>query len=514
MRLGSRVGAENWSWEVSARSFGLLEGPLLQRSRLGANIAFTLAGQWSRTLVQLGSLVVFSRLLAPHDLGIVAMVTSVITIAGVFGDMGLSVAAIQAKDLSAAQKSNLFWVNALLGTGAGLVVFCISGLLAQFYREPAVTPVSMALSTVFVANGLAVQYRVELNRRGRFALIALIDACSQLLGFSIGAVFATLGGRYWALVVFQVIVAFSTFIALASATRWRPGRPQRDVGTRPLVRFGFHVFVAQLMTNLAANVDSLVVGRFSGSAALGYYNRAYQLAFAPSQQISSPLTRVLMPDLARKAGVSSAFEDAVLSLQRVSGYLICGLLSLLAGLAGPIVWLVLGPNWSNTAALVRLLALASAFAILGNAFYWMLLARARTKLLVAYEFWPRLVMLALIVAAGAAGPRAVAGAAAVGQFLMLAASISIVLPSLQLKRLPFTWITARPVVVYAVCTCVAWVSATSVERLSHGTLNELVSLAGGLLAWGAAFMIFLLVPQIRRDAQEVRRRIRAAFNNR
>ena len=73
-------------------------------------------------LLQFGSMVILARLLSPTDFGLVAMVTSVIGIADLIRDFGLSSAAIQAKTLSNDERTNLFWVNLRLRAPAPGVV--------------------------------------------------------------------------------------------------------------------------------------------------------------------------------------------------------------------------------------------------------------------------------------------------------------------------------------------------------------------------------------------------------
>ncbi len=87
--------------------------------------AITLIGQWIRFVIQTGSLIVLARLLSPRDYGLVAMVTAIVGIAQVLGDFGLSLAAVQARVLSRGQKSNLFWLNSLLGLTLTVIVFLL-----------------------------------------------------------------------------------------------------------------------------------------------------------------------------------------------------------------------------------------------------------------------------------------------------------------------------------------------------------------------------------------------------
>jgi PST family polysaccharide transporter len=85
----------------------------------GAGI--TLTSQGIRFALQLGSLIVLARLLSPQEFGVVAMVTAITNVMEIVRDFGLSSAAMQAKELNDAERTNLFWVNTGIGTGCALL---------------------------------------------------------------------------------------------------------------------------------------------------------------------------------------------------------------------------------------------------------------------------------------------------------------------------------------------------------------------------------------------------------
>ena len=89
-----------------------------QRAARGALV--TLTAQALKILVQLASVVVLARLLAPHDYGLVAMVLALIGVGEIFRDFGLSTAAIQAQTFSTAQRATLFWINGAIGLALAL----------------------------------------------------------------------------------------------------------------------------------------------------------------------------------------------------------------------------------------------------------------------------------------------------------------------------------------------------------------------------------------------------------
>src|SRR5829696_6310068 len=133
-----------------------------RRAARGALV--TLAGQAARIVVQLASVVILARLLDPGDYGVLAMVLAVVGVGEIFRDFGLSSAAVQAKDLTVAQRDNLFWINTAIGVVLAVLVFASAVPLAVLYDEPVLRDVTRVLAVTFVLNGLATQFRADLVR--------------------------------------------------------------------------------------------------------------------------------------------------------------------------------------------------------------------------------------------------------------------------------------------------------------------------------------------------------------
>src|SRR5512140_2650749 len=105
-----------------------------RRSRRGGVVL--LGAQMVRVLAQMATLVVLARLLPPSAFGLLAMVAAIGTVLDLVKEFGLSAATIQKQDITHAQVSALFWINASVGTVLGIGLFLAAPLLARFYGQP------------------------------------------------------------------------------------------------------------------------------------------------------------------------------------------------------------------------------------------------------------------------------------------------------------------------------------------------------------------------------------------
>ncbi len=458
------------------------------------NALLALSGQWGRYGLQLLALVVFSRLLSPSDFGLVAMVTGVVGVAFVIGDFGLSLAALQAHELTAHQRTNLFWVNGGIGLIVAVAVCAAAGPMAVFYDDSRVSAVAVTLASVFLLNGLAVQFRTELNRELRFGVIAGADFLGQAVGFAVALVGALVGWSYWALVAMQVIAAVVTNVILVARARWWPGWYRRGTPMRSLLVFGANTFFTQVINYISTNIDQVLIGRVWGATTLGFYNRAFQIARLPAQQVAAPLTRVVLPYLSRRLEDRASYLDALKKIQLALTTLLLSLLTYAAGTADWLIPVVLGDGWQDAVPLLRVLCVAGALQAVGNVTYWVLLSQGKTGLLFGTELGARVVMIALIIAAATKGPLWVALASATGQALLLLSAACIALPRAGVPSGPVLAPALRPAVLFTLAAAAAWGAVGVV-----GALPDFAALVVGTVAFVGVCVLSMAIPSYRHD---------------
>jgi lipopolysaccharide exporter len=137
-----------------------------------------------------------------------------------------------------------------------------------------------------------------------------------------------------------------------------PLRPSLRGDGRSLMAYGLRHTAISFLEFLSANVDTTVVGRALGDAALGLYNRAFMLTNQPVERVAGVLSRVLFPLFATIQADRSQVGSVYLLGVAVIG-VVGGAVSLaLSAAAEPAVAVLLGPAWADAVPAVRVLALA------------------------------------------------------------------------------------------------------------------------------------------------------------
>jgi len=313
-------------------------------------------GQFANQGMSLVVTGILARLLAPESFGLIGMVVVFTAFLELFQELGLTAAVIQRKDVTEEQLSTVFWVTIFCGGVLSLATAAVSPLIAWFYGEPELKSVATLLGLTFFINSFVHVQAALLRKRLQFRRLVLARVAAALVGGGVGIGLAFGGLGVYALVFKSLTVAtiFSALMWLMGG--WRPSRWPRLRSVLGMLSFGGGVTGTYLLAYLSRNMDYMLIGRFLGAAALGFYTIAYRIMMLPLRRISSQLSQVAFPAF-------SAVQDDKPRVAR--GYCqMCRIVALatfpaMAGLllvAPEAVRVVLGEKWLRAIFLIRVLA--------------------------------------------------------------------------------------------------------------------------------------------------------------
>lgn len=389
----------------------------LQQDMTGRSIrggVITVGAQLAKVVAQFGVTVVLARLLRPEAFGLVAMVAVVIAFLELFKDFGLSAATVQRQNVTHADISALFWVNAGLGVAAGLLMIPLAPLLAWFYGEPALVGVTLWLAVGFVLSGLSTQHLAVLRRQMRFTALAMILMWSEIVGMAVAVAAAFAGANYWALVAQRLVWALCLMVGAWAFCSWRPGRPSSLRQVRDLLRFGGHVTGSNLVGTFVRNLDQMLIGWYWGSTPLGLYERAYKILLVPINNLNAPLFSVAMPTLSRLADQPALYRRAYLGTVEKLNMVTMPCAALLIAVPDLVVRVLFGPNWLAATPIVAWLGVAALYQPIGYTCSWLFMTQDRTAEMFRWGLVGSALNAAFIVCGLPFGPVGVAASIAVG----------------------------------------------------------------------------------------------------
>ena len=202
--------------------------------------AVTISAQVGKFFLSLVSTMALARLLTPRDFGLVAMVTTVTAFLRVFKDAGLSIATVRREKITRSG-FNLFWINVGVSALSTLILAAGAPVIARFYHNPRLIPITLFLSVTFLISGSTIQHQALLKRQMRFKALALIEVSSMTVGVLIGVSMALIGCGYWSLVGLSFSVEASVLVLTWLVSPCLPHVPVRHIGIGPPVLLLIHL---------------------------------------------------------------------------------------------------------------------------------------------------------------------------------------------------------------------------------------------------------------------------------
>ena len=343
----------------------------LKQKTLRGGVA-KLFGQGAGFVLSILSASVLARLLDPKDFGLVAMVTVVTGIYGMFTTAGLSSATVQHATVTEQQLSTLFWVNMLVGALLALISLATAPVLVAFYHEPRLLWVTVTLAAGFLINAAGVQHTALLQRQMRFGTLTAIGIATQLVTLLVGVALALAGLGYWALVGMSLANPLVSTVAKWSVARWIPGLPRRGSGIMPMLRFGGTLTLNSLVIYVGYNAEKALLGRFWGAGPLGMYSRAYNLVSIPTENLNGSVGEVAFSALSRVQDDPARLKSYFLRGYSMVMSMTFPITIFCAIFAEEIILLLFGAKWLEAAVIFRLLTPTVLIFGLINPFGWLL----------------------------------------------------------------------------------------------------------------------------------------------
>ncbi len=457
-----------------------------------------MSGQAGKVILQMLNLIILARLLKPESFGLVAMIVALFGVGEIIRDCGLSTAAIQARELTHKQASNLFWANLAIGGVLTLTGYLLAQTIADFYNRVELIEIAQFLSVTFLLNGAASQFKAKLNRDLKFGFLITVDLLGTLIGIGVGIYLAYAGYSYMAIVYQQIVQAIIFLVLYSALAQWRPGLPESDAGTKQLFSFGWNLMGAQILGYFSKNMPVVLIGYRFGATPLGFFERAMQILMMPLNQLSAPSQAVAVPILSKlQTEDERKYNEFLVFGQNIIVHLISFGLVLIVAQTERLVTLVLGPQWVELVPIFQALSVGGVFLVLGYSSYWVFLSKGITNRL----FKLSLITRPMIIAITALGILGTTTTVAICYSIGLGLSWLLGIFWLKNTGIPVQRLIVNPIAVAAVYFSAAFFSY---QLLAHFELGLLQGIATGwLVLLGLLVIAYWLFPIFRDSVNQL-----------
>jgi O-antigen/teichoic acid export membrane protein len=311
--------------------------------------------------------IIVARLVSPEDFGIAALFVMTVSLLQSISNLAVDTLLIQSpygENPRFQQTSQLMMV--VRGLGLALVLLLSAGYVARLFNIPAATWAFRLVAVVPLIRGLVHLDMVRSQRQLNYKRRLVTDISSQIMSLLLAWPLAAWLGDYSAILYLIIVQTLArTIISHVVAERsytwgWEP------IHARQIVSFGWPLLINGILLFLIMQGDRFIIGAADNlfaretysKAQLGFYSAAFVLSSAIIDGISSIVTPVMLPLLARAQDFAAQFEKRCQFCIHVAAFIVgpIGIFFILVG--GWFIVLVYGKQYLAAAPLMTWLGVA------------------------------------------------------------------------------------------------------------------------------------------------------------
>lgn len=355
------------------------------------------AGTLVERLARFGRNMVLTRIIAPDQFGLMAIVLATIALFEAITEVGVSQAVIQNRRGKLPEFLNVaWWINTVRGLAIFVIAAPLSPLIADFYSEPMLAPILVVAFSSMVFAGMTSPKVYALQRQFRFGESVAITQGAGLLGTGLTLVLGMVWQNVWALVIGTVFEAFVRFVLSFVLCPIRPSLRIDKQSRRELFAFTKGMMGLAFMTFLVSQADIFVLGRVASTQVLGLYSMAVTLAMFPQSLFAKIVQPLVVPILTAFQDSIEQMRAAYLRLERLVWLFGLPMAATMTVAAKPLLTVVYGLPYAAVAVPFGVIAFYSVVYMASMVSFSVYLAMARPELQRSFTLLRALLLVASI----------------------------------------------------------------------------------------------------------------------
>ena len=299
--------------------------------------------------------IILARLLSPEEFGTVSLMTIFISVSTLFINSGFGSALIRKQDCTQQDYSTVFYYNLLIAAICYLIIFLISGWIADFYKQPILKDLIRVFGLVLIIDSFSMIQVTLATKRIDFKIIAKVSLVAGIVSGIVAIIFAYTGYGIWSLVIRALCSSLISSSLYWFWNKWRPSLTFNTTSFKEMFAFGSKLLGSSIVAKVFEGMNAVVIGKYISVAELGYFMRAESLKNLPVQNFSSIISKVSYPALAKLAHDSTSLKSGYKKLMILTMFISFVFMFLLAAVAKPLVLILLTEKWRFSIEYLQLL---------------------------------------------------------------------------------------------------------------------------------------------------------------
>ena len=324
--------------------------------------------------------IVILRHLAPDDYGKISMLMVFPALASILQESGFTAALCNLKEPTHRDYNAVFWFN--IGVSAllyGALFFC-APLIARFYNDPSLLPLSRYLFLGFFIISWGTVQRAYLFIHLMNKESCIIALTSLVLSNTVGLLMVLAGFSYWGLATQNIL-----FILIVAVMNWwySPWRPTLQIDMAPVRKmFGFSskLLFTNIINTLSSQAFSFLLGKFYGNYTAGIYGNARKWDDMCANTINGMVTGVALPVLSKVRDERERYRQVFRKMLRFVSFVSFPCMLGMGFVAREFLLVVVGPKWEASAELLSMFSVYGAIFPLMTLYGQMVIGQGKSQI--------------------------------------------------------------------------------------------------------------------------------------
>ncbi|HEY9099962.1 MAG TPA: lipopolysaccharide biosynthesis protein [Thiobacillus sp.] len=309
---------------------------------------------------------ILARLLMPAEFGMVATILIFTNLAGFVSGGGMGQAIVRAKEATTRDFDLLFTLQFAIGLVIMGFFFAIAPWFGRWYENPLYADMLRVSAMSFLIRPFFNVPSNMLHREMRFKAKTAVQLTNLVVYNSIALSMAYMGYGPWSLIFAALFSSMTGAMQFSYYAKWRPDVCFDFSRAGELMRYGLLASSNNIVFYIRSQLPTFVLSRSIGPAGVGLFNKAESLAERPHAFITGSVYEVLFRALAKEHdNLDTSRYLFFRSLTLVAVYALPFYIGFL-WLAEPLVVMLFGHRWADSAAPLMVLSLAAPLMMIEN----------------------------------------------------------------------------------------------------------------------------------------------------
>jgi len=333
-------------------------------SSVRSAIYISLLSKYFIQVLNFALVLIVARILTPEEIGVYAIVASLVMILNELKLMGGGLYIVREKILDDNKIRAAGTVMLLWSWGVGILLLFMSVFINDFYQVEHLNHLAQILSiSFFIAPFSGVLYSLNtraLNYKG----LMKAQVISQVVNVASTLLFLFLGFKYFSMAIGLLLSTFTEFFILKYISKHPAFFKLTFTGLNTVMSFGFFSSISAIINRLIKAIPELLIGKYFNTHSVGIFSRGNGFISFVEEIIIQAVKPVSLPILSNAVRNGDCVKTKYIESSVLLSGVCLPIFVTISIVAYPVILFLFGEQWGESVEYAKLLAVAGAIKVM------------------------------------------------------------------------------------------------------------------------------------------------------